>query len=150
MLLSRWGILGVILTLLFASSTFVFFHAPTRNKARAYFMPIDRKVISIAQGKIFPSGEGRVVKIQTPTGLLLEIYGPNEAGTEILLNKIPLPDRRDALFQFRARATSLALKDLDNDDIFEIIAPSYDSTLIPHLNIFRFNKDSKQFEPYLE
>jgi hypothetical protein len=150
MFLSRWGILGFLLSLLFIASTFIFFHSPTRNSIRAFFSPVDRKVISIAQGKIFPTGEGRVVKIQTPTGLLLEIYGPNDAGAEVLLEKIPLPDRRDALFQFRARATSLALKDLDNDDTFEIIAPSYDSALIPHLNIFRFNKDSERFEPYLE
>jgi hypothetical protein len=148
--LNRGLISGVILLVLFSVVTALFFNTPWRTPLRAIWAGSEREILSVATGKIFPDGEGRVLKIKTPTQIILEVYGPLKADTPPLMEQIVLPDKRDAQFQFRARATNLALKDLDNDNIFEIIAPSYDSALVPHLNIFRFNKDSGHFEPYIE
>jgi hypothetical protein len=150
MQLNRGLISGVILLFLFAVVTGLFFSATWRTPLRKLWAGPEREILSVANGKIFPDGEGRVLKIKTPTQIILEVYGPLKADTPPLMEQIVLPDKRDAQFQFRARATNLALKDLDNDNVFEIIAPSYDSALVPHLNIFRFNRDSGHFEPYTE
>ena len=149
--IKAWGITGIVIPIFFVFSLFLFFHTGTQIVLRKFFSPQDRIVLSVATGRIFPdSGEGRVVKLMTPDGVVLEIYGPPENNLQPLVDRISLLDKRDGFFQFRGRATNLALKDMDNDTIFEIITPTYDSSLIPHLNIFRYNKDTLKFEPFTE
>lgn len=148
MRLNRGLISSLILLVLFSIVTGLFFKANWRAPLREFWAPNDRKVLSVATGKIFPDADGRVIKVQTPDQIIIEIYGPLKEDTPPLLEQIVLPDKRDAQFQFRAKATNLALKDLDGDNVFEIIAPSYDSSLVPHLNIFRFNPSTGRFESY--
>ncbi|MCB0350437.1 MAG: hypothetical protein KDD38_04585 [Bdellovibrionales bacterium] len=148
--LTKFGLSGVLSAIFFVFATVVFFIPEARVGLREFFSPPERKILSVASGRIFPDNSGRVVKLFTPKGLVLEIFSLGENQNEQLIDRIELTDKRDAHIQFQGRATNLALKDMDNDQVFEIIAPSYDSSLIPKLNIFRFNKSSNRFEPYIE
>jgi hypothetical protein len=143
------GWLGFIVVCLLIFSWVTFLSPQLQTPLRSLFSPAERKILSVATGPIFPEGKrGRVLKLSTTEGIVLEIYGPLKEQAEALIDRIVLGDRRDGYFQFQARATNLALKDLDNDLVYEIIAPSYDASLIPRLNIFRYNKDSAKFEPF--
>ena len=136
------------LLLLFLCSSILYFSPGIRRPLRRIFALPARKILSVAVGPIMPGINAKVLKVKTPDGLFLEIYGPVKNGVAPLIQKIKLPDNQDALFQFQGRATDLALEDLNNDGIFDIIAPTYDSSLMPHLNIYQYNKNAKTFAPY--
>ncbi len=147
-LLRRFGISGFIFLAIFIFSLVVFFYSPLRKSWRKSFAGPDREILSVALGRATPDYDVRVAKVLTHEGIFLEIFGPLENGIEPLVDRIRLPDRRDAFFQFQGRATNLALQDLDGDHIFEIIAPTYDDSLVPHLNIYHYNRASGHFEAY--
>ncbi|OFZ19371.1 MAG: hypothetical protein A2Z20_01950 [Bdellovibrionales bacterium RBG_16_40_8] len=150
-LIKSWGITGFIVAILFAFSVSLFFSTDARKKIRHAFSRPERVILSVATGKILPnSADGKVVKLMTPDGIALEIYGPIKDNIQPLIDRILLRDKYDGYFQFKGRAANLALKDMNNDDIFEVIAPSYDSSLTPHLNIFKYDGDSSSFQPYIE
>ena len=86
----------------------------------------------------------------TPSGIVVEVYGPLENGIQPLIDSILIPDRRDAYFDLQGRATNLALKDMNADGKPEIIAPSYDDEGVAHLNVYSYSEDAKKFIPYLE
>lgn len=139
------------LLVFFAFSAAVFWYSPLRNSLRKHFDLPERRILSVASGEIFPDGKtGRVLKLLTKEGIVLEVYGTTENNVSPLLDTIRLEDKRDAQFQFRGRATNLALKDMDGDHVFEIIAPSYDDSLVPHLNIFRYNSSTGHFERFTD
>jgi len=142
------GFTSVIFFALFLVSVFLYFSPSLRSPFREYFAPPERKILSVAEGQVIPGETSRVLKVQTPDGIFIEVYGHIEKGVTPLIQKIKLPDRRDAHFQFQGRATNLALKDLDGGNVFEIIAPTYDASTIPHLNIYKYNVEAKSFAPY--
>jgi hypothetical protein len=150
--IKHWGFSGLLILVFFLFSVLVFFNSDYQKSLRELFAPPERKILSVATGRIFPDrGMGKVLKIMTADeGMILEIYAEPVSGAPPLVDRITIGKHRDAFFQFQARATNLALKDMDGDNVFEIIAPSFDSSLVSRLNIFRFNSDSKHFEPYLE
>ena len=146
---SKWFRSGtIIFFLIFIASTVLYFSNPARMPFRSLFSLPARKILSVAVGPVIPGMKAKVLKVQTPDGLFLEIYAPAQNGLAPLIQKIRLPDKQDALFQFQGRATDLALEDLHNDGIFEIIAPTYDASLVPHLNIYQYDKIAKAFAPY--
>ena len=148
--LKRLRAVDWIFLALFLVSGWLFLSPSARAPLREFFAPPEKKILSVASGPITPNGSSRVFKVKTPAGLFVEAYGPIKDGYEPLISRLRLPDIHNAYFQVLGRATDLALKDVDGDQIFEIIAPSMDGALVPHLNIFRYNKDSKQFEPFTE
>jgi hypothetical protein len=147
-LLRRFGLTGLLLTIFFITSVFIFFNASIQKPWREQFLPPERKILSVAFGRALPGHDVRVAKVQAREGLFIEVYGPVENGLEPLIDRIKLPDRRDGQFQFQGRATNLALQDLNGDQVFEIIAPTYDDSLVPHLNIYYYNKATGHFEVF--
>ena len=45
----------------------------------------------------------------------------------------------------KGQATNLALKDIDGDNSMEIIVPTYDSNLVAHLNVYKYDPFSRRF-----
>lgn len=150
----RWkdfGISGIVLSILFVISWVVFLTPSVHKPLREWFAPPERKILSVAIGRVIPEKSPvRVVKLSTREGLFVEVYGDLEGEHQPLIDRIALPDRKDAFIQFMGRASNLALKDMDGDNVFEIIAPTYTASLAPRINIFRYNKDSNSFEAYIE
>jgi len=144
----KFGITGLLFCALFALSLVIFFDAPLRDVLREIFALPDRKILSVAIGRAMPDSPNvRVAKVLTREGLFLEIYGAADHGFEPLIDRIKLPDRRDAYIQFQGRATNLAIQDINGDRNYQIIAPSYDDSLVPHLNIYHYNPAIGHFEP---
>jgi len=106
-----------------------------------------RHILSVASGDLLSNGSNvKVVKVKTQHGLFLEVYGASENFNRPLLERILLPDKTDGYFHFRGQATNLALDDIDGDNKLEIIAPSFDRDLIAHLNVYKYNQETKRFE----
>lgn len=123
------------------------FHPVIRDYLRGIFHPPFRTILSSATGPYLPEFPiSRVLKVRTHEGLFVEVYGQNEGEARPLIDRIRLPDRRDAFFSFSGRTSNLFLHDVSGDGVPEIIAPSFDDDLIAHLNVFRLNQESQKLE----
>lgn len=139
-----WAALG-----LFVISILVLVSDSSRNALRFFFRAPEREILSVAMTDLMGTGQAnRVVKVRTPDAILVEVYGPLEDDGRKLIDTIRLPDRRDGHYHLLGQAVNLALKDMDGDRQPEIVAPTYDAQLVPHLNVFKFNKEIQRFEPY--
>lgn len=78
---------------------------------------------------------------------MVEILGPMNEGSRPLLDRIEFPRHADSFFDIGGDAARLAVVDIDNDERLELIAPTVDTSLIAHLNAFRYDEGSKKFEP---
>ena len=87
-----------------------------------------------------------VLKVQTADSLNLEIF--ETVGIEQKLQfvkRIVLSEKRDAFMDFRGRPSNLAIADVDEDGVLEIVAPAFDENLIPRLNIYKYDTEQKDF-----
>lgn len=150
-LVNKFGFSGFVLLIFFTISLFVLLNNPVRQQLRKYFSPVDRKILSVAVGRVTPNGSSRVIKVQTLQGTQLEVYGEADSTNhEPLIDTIFFADTHDAYIQFQGQATNLALKDMNGDQIYEIISPVYSKSLVPRLHILTYNVQSKKFETYGE
>lgn len=137
--------------LLFALALSISFAAtlqPTlRTGIQNLLLPSGRKILSKATST-FGSSENSytVVKVKTRDAMFLEVYSNVSDGSQQLLERLQLGDQRDGYFDFNGHPMNLAIDDIDNDGKPEILAPSFDSNLVGHLNVFHFDPSSKLFE----
>jgi hypothetical protein len=139
------------LSLVFFFSSFVFLASEqAQRKLRALLGPSDRIILSVANADLVGNGTVyRVLKILSHEGISIEVYGAAAGGKQrALVDSFQLPDKRDGHFHVGGQATNLALKDLDNDGHPEIVAPTYDLELKPHLNALKLNPETNKIEPY--
>ena len=120
-------------------------HPTIRGFIRSYFVKEYREVLSIATGAIEAGKTFKVIKIKTSKGLFIEVYGDSPNQIRPLLDRIKLPDNKDGYFMIKGQATNLALKDIDGDNSMEIIVPTYDSNLVAHLNVYKYDPFSRRF-----
>ena len=122
---------------------------PELNKwTRSFFTPAPyRKVLATASGDLLNvNTDFKVIKVRSHNGLFIEVYKGFRDNTRPRLSRIKLPDKRDGYFYFQGQATNLAIEDLDGDKKLEIIAPSFDENLRAHLNIFKYNETTHNYE----
>ena len=90
-----------------------------------------------------------ILKVKDSTGLQIEVYQVNPlASTQIFKQKFDLPLDADAYVTIDKNSSNLALSDVDQDGLMDILAPSVDRNGNLRLNTFRYNIDLKLFEPY--
>ncbi len=91
-----------------------------------------------------------ILKVRDSAGLQIEIYEVNrKQDTQVLKQKFDLSEDADSYVTIDKNSTNLALQDVDQDGILDIIAPSVDRNGNLRLNTFRFNSELKMFEPYV-
>lgn len=88
-----------------------------------------------------------MVKYQTIEGIVVEVLSSDESGSRSVIDRIKIPGEYDGFFDFYGQASQLAIMDVDEDGQLELVAPTFDKQLIAHLNVFKFNPTSRQFEP---
>jgi hypothetical protein len=104
-----------------------------------------REVLATAEGDVLGDGKrATVIKYRGPESIFVEIVDSKDPS--ILLGRIVLPDKRDGYFNLRGHVTRLAVSDIDDDGKNELLIPTFDDQLIPHLNIYRYNADLKRFD----
>ena len=89
-----------------------------------------------------------MVKILSQNKIYIEIYDATDSiNSPHRIQKIALPDSLDTQIDFRGNLTRLIIADINQDGQADIIAPTMDGQMIPHLNAYSYNKDYKSFEP---
>lgn len=118
-----------------------------RHKIQSYFAKNGREVLATAEGDLLNNGTiVKVVKFRTSDGVYVEILKINDHGASDPVDRLLLPDKHDGLFNFRGHVTRLAIVDIDGDSKNELLAPTFDNQLVPHLNVFRYNAELGRFE----
>ena len=141
-----WFILTLVL---FIFSVFLLSNQSVRLSLNQALFNSDRKILSIITADVLKSGHVfRILKILTPNNVTVEVYSPLEDGGWALWDKLELPDRNDGYFTLFGHATNLAARDLDSDGKPEILAPTYDKDMNPHLNAIKLNIETKKLDPY--
>lgn len=122
-----------------------------KEKMFSYLQTNDTKVLAIVYGNLMGVGDGRkqkVVKISSQNKIYLEIYDATESiSSPNRLQKIILPDALDTQIDFRGNLTRLIIADINQDGQADIVAPTMDGHMTPHLNAYTYSKDLESFEP---
>lgn len=121
-----------------------------RETIQNYFSHPGHEVLATAEGDLLGDGSvTKVIKYRASEGLYVEILKMNEKRESVLVDRILLPDKHDGLFNFQGHVTRLAITDINNDGKMELLAPTFDNQLVPHLNVFRYNPAIGRFELFL-
>ncbi|HMN68610.1 MAG TPA: hypothetical protein PKC28_08725 [Bdellovibrionales bacterium] len=119
-----------------------------REGIRQQLIGSGREILATAEGNVLnDGGNAKIIKYRTEEGIFVEILKIDANGGTTLVDRLLLPDRHDGLFNFQGHVTRLAIADVDGDGSFELLAPSFDNQLVPHLNVFRYNAGIGRFEP---
>jgi hypothetical protein len=144
---SRW----VLITTLFVLASVLVAAVLTpslRERVQAYLHPPGREVLATVEGDLLNNGQfTRAVKYRDANGIFVQVLSVDKDGKTQLIDRLLLPDKKDGLFNLQGHVTRLAIADIDGDGRVELLAPSFDDQLVPHLNVFRYNPDAARFEP---
>lgn len=143
------NILGkIILFVLAVASFFIVLNKDLRKELHSYLNSSDVEVIASANADLYNDGRIiRVLKVRKDGLLFIQLMNTENNGKPKLIESFALPDKSDGYFQYRDQATNLAIEDLNGDRKPEIIAPSFDSNMTAHLNIYTYNDITEKFEP---
>lgn len=120
-----------------------------REKIQAYLTPTGHQVLATAEGDLLNDGTTvKVVKYRSGEGIYVRVLSMDETGATTIIDRVALPDKHDGLFNYQGHVTRLAIADIDGDGRLELLAPSFDHQLVPHLNVYRFNPTTRRFDPY--
>ncbi len=118
-----------------------------RSKIQDTFTRTNYKVLASAEGDLLNDGSRcKVVKYRGSEGLYVEILKENEGAEPTFIDRVLLPDRQDGQFNFRGHVTRLAIEDVDGNGTLELLAPTFDDQLVPHLNVLQYNQTTGKFE----
>lgn len=118
----------------------------SRELIRNLVISESRVVLAKAEADL-PNGGGKisVIKVKTADSLAVEVFESDSEGKNLkFVKRIVLPETRDAHFNFHDQATNLALSDLDGDGHVEILAPTFDEDLVPRLNVYKYDSETKE------
>jgi len=119
----------------------------SREFIQSVIISNSRDILAKAEADL--TGKGMrvaIIKVQTSDTLALEVFeNDGDSGKLKFVKRIVLPEKRDAYFNFRGNATNLVVTDVDNDGNLEIIAPTFDENLIPRLNVYKYEIETKDF-----
>lgn len=147
MTVKRW-LLFSVLVLIAATLLAAVLTPALRERVQNHFALVGREVLATAEGDLLNDGRmARVLKFRTRDGLYVEIVRVAPDGGTTPVETFMLPDKHDGLFNFHGHVTRLAITDVDGDGKQELLAPSFDNQLVPHLNVFRYNPATQRFEP---
>ncbi len=117
-----------------------------RSAVRSKLQPEFRVVLSSATVDLLKTGQlFTIVKLKTHEGLFVEIYEDQGKSAKRLKSRIELGHSKDAYFNFNGLSTNLAIDDVDGDNQLDILAPSFDSSLVAHVNLIKYNSASGEF-----
>lgn len=139
----------VVLTALVAMALLVVVSVPNLRKTVSEFFQSDKREV-LAKATADFNGEGlrfTVMKIAYKGSILVEVfpYGDWQEEKE-MIDRHQISNAKDAHFNFQNSSTNLALVDIDNDAILEILVPTYDWQQNPRLNVFKLREDQRGFD----
>lgn len=138
------GLFSVLAVVLLATAAI----PQLREKMQFLVAPIGNEVLASVEGDLLNNGTAvKAVKYRSSQGIFVEVHRL-DASSNTLIDRILLPDKHDGLFNYNNQVTRLAIADIDGDSKLELLAPSFDNQLVPHLNVFHYNPATQRFELY--
>lgn len=123
-----------------------------RSKLQLFLNDQQRVVLAKITG-YFSSEQNQflILKVKDTTGLQIEIYEQfSGSSSQTFKQKFDLSQDSDSYVTLDKNSTNLALQDVDQDGHLDIVAPSVDRNGNLRLNTFRYNLESKLFEPFIK
>lgn len=144
------GRFGLSVLAVLALTLIVFASIPNlSSKIRAVFQSQSKREV-LAKASADFNGKGlllTVVKVRWNGNIMLEIFPYSNMQEETsMFDRIVLPNSEDAYFMFQNNSTNLAISDIDNDGVLEILAPTYDAQQNARLNTFKLRADQRGFD----
>jgi hypothetical protein len=146
-----------IFLVLTALALFVFALSPLSTVFKAKLLVNDqntedlkhaRKVLSIAQTVEESSGLSfKAVKLSTPQGIEIEIYNQSSEEPQADVDTHVLKNHSNGFFHLQGEPTAMAFMDADGNQTLDLVVSTYDLSLTPRLNVYRFDPSSKKFHP---
>ncbi len=114
---------------------------PWRHAVRGLFLSNEREILATVTTQLTMKEETyTVLKIKQRNQIFVEVYKQTDPQAEsVFLTRINLSESRDAFFTFRGQATNLAVSDVDQDGVQEILIPAYDQNMTARLNIYKYD-----------
>lgn len=92
-----------------------------------------------------------IFKIRTDDGVEMEIYEKDTTTFfQKLKQKFSFPDDKDAFLMVDGNSISLALSDVDQNGIMDIVMPTVDQYGLSRLNVFKYDSELKQFSQSID
>ena len=144
-----WFILIFVFFVLNVGSTFILF-SPLRKEVQSWLVPERQKLLSVVHSRdlMYDRTPIKVVKFQTPKGILLEFYSRHQNGYHALVTRVEIPRAKDGFFDHRGQAVQLAVVDLDGDGKMELLSPTFNENLQASLNPYHYSIEAKAFIPF--
>ena len=143
----KWIFIGI--AALFAAALLVAAAVPSvRAKVQSQLSLHNQEILATADGDLLGDGTSlKVVKFRNGDGIFVEILKMSPNGDSTVVDRITLPDKHDGMFNYQGHVTRLAIADINNDGRLELLIPTFDNQLGPHLNVFHYNSTLGKFEP---
>jgi hypothetical protein len=87
----------------------------------------------------------QILKVKNNDKIIVEIYKIISEYDSQFVSRIDTGSKYEGYFLLGGNATNLAYINIDDDPAKEIIVPGFDSNLIAHLNVIKFDNTSKSF-----
>lgn len=118
-----------------------------RKKLKSYTFLSKNHVLSSIESNIFNSNDlYKIVKVRRAQSIDVEIFKKNENRAYERFQLISLPNTRDAYFEFGSQTLNLAIQDMDDDGVAEIIVPVFNEANQSFLAIYKYNIIANKFE----
>ncbi len=88
----------------------------------------------------------KALKFKSHKSIRLEFIQINSNGVKEVINKSEIPHPYDGFFEYRGEAVQLAIGDVDGNGVMEVIAPTFDENLFPHLNVYYYHEKNNSFQ----
>lgn len=135
--------------LVFAAVSLVTISAipPWRQAVRGLFLSNSREILAKVTTQLTMKEEiYTILKIKQRDQIFVEVYKQADPMAESnFIARIDLTDHKDAFFTFRGQATNLAVSDVDQDGVQEILIPAYDQSMTARLNIYKYDVKAGTF-----
>lgn len=142
----------VISILLACLGVFIYTNKTSRSFIAQIGTSTERKILaSVETERLNGPFPFKIFKIKEGKSLWLEIYfvhskdGQENPEQAELHKKLPLQGEFDGHIVIQEQASNLALANIDNDKELEIIAPTYDRSMTPILNIYKYDPILEEF-----
>lgn len=117
-----------------------------REALRARFVDQNRLVLAKVESQINNDDKNYLIlKLKHKKSIHLEIFLKTESVLK-LIKKFTLVGSYDGYFNYAGEATNLVVANIDFDPQLEILVPTFDEDFVAHLQIFKFNSTSEEFE----
>jgi hypothetical protein len=143
-LIAAMAVVAIIAAILSSNQTVRNYFSPASNGTT------QRSILA----KIFTSYDDVnyvIFKIRTDEGIEVEVYEKDQATFfQKLKQKFSFPDDKDAFLMVDGNSISLALSDVDQNGIMDIVVPTVDQYGLSRLNVFKYNSELKQFSQSID